>query len=176
MLAPSAGRGDELGVSDGQRLGAREAGIGRPGGERDRDHRAADPGPQRGDEGERQDQARESEEDVGQRASARGRAMPPKYPATQPMTRPTGTTRTRPRPPCRGDAPAVDQTREDVAAELVGAEPVRGRWRLEPVGEVLRIGVGGRDQRGGERDEDQQHDRDQPAIASRLAAKRRQPR
>ena len=34
-------------------------------GERDGDHRVLDAGPERGDEGERQDQPREGEEDVG---------------------------------------------------------------------------------------------------------------
>ena len=41
--------------ADGQRLGPREARIGRPGGERDGDDRVLDARPERGDEGQRQD-------------------------------------------------------------------------------------------------------------------------
>ena len=52
-------------LADGQRLGPREAGVGRPGGDRDGDDRVLDPGAQRRDEGQRQDQAREGQEDVG---------------------------------------------------------------------------------------------------------------
>ena len=50
---------DVVGVADDQRFGAREARIGRPGGERDRDDRVHDARPERGDEGERQHQLRE---------------------------------------------------------------------------------------------------------------------
>ena len=58
-------RRDVVGVADGQRLGPRDAGIGRPGGERDGDDRVLDARPQRRHEGERQDQARKGQEDVG---------------------------------------------------------------------------------------------------------------
>ena len=57
--------GDEVGVADRQRLGARDAGIGRPGRDGDGDDGVLDAGPKRGDEGQRQDQPREGEEDVG---------------------------------------------------------------------------------------------------------------
>ena len=57
--------GDVVGVADGQRLGPGDAGIGRPGGERDGDDRVLDARAQGGDEGQRQDQPREGEEDVG---------------------------------------------------------------------------------------------------------------
>ncbi len=57
--------GDVVGVADGQRLGPRDARIGRPGGDGDGDDRVLDAGPERRDEGERQDQLREGEEDVG---------------------------------------------------------------------------------------------------------------
>ena len=64
--APCSARGrDEVGWRGGQRLGAGDAGIGRPGGEGDGDHRVLDARAERGDEGEREDQAREGEEDVG---------------------------------------------------------------------------------------------------------------
>ena len=58
-------RGDVVALADGQRLGARDARVGRPGGDGDGDDRVLDAGPERGDEGERQDQPREGEEDVG---------------------------------------------------------------------------------------------------------------
>jgi hypothetical protein len=57
--------GDVVGLADRQRLGAGDAGIGRPGGDGDRDHRVLDARPERGDEGQRQDQARKGQEDVG---------------------------------------------------------------------------------------------------------------
>ena len=56
---------DELGVAEGQRLGAGDARIGRPGGDGDGDDRVLDAGPERGDEGQRQDQLRHRQEDVG---------------------------------------------------------------------------------------------------------------
>ena len=59
-----------------------------------------------------------------------------------------------------GVARAVDDAGQDVAADLVGAEPVRRRPRREGVAGDLRLAVG-RDQRredGGERiDEDHHH-------------------
>ncbi len=58
-------RGDVVGVADRQRLGARDPRIGRPGGERDGEHRVLDAGAQRGDEGQRQDEPREGEENIG---------------------------------------------------------------------------------------------------------------
>ena len=53
------GGGDEVAAGDRRRLGARDARIGRPGGERDRDHRVDDARPQRRREGEREHQPRE---------------------------------------------------------------------------------------------------------------------
>ena len=52
-------------LRDRQRLGAGEPRIGRPGGERDGDHRILDARPECRGEGQRQDETREGEEDVG---------------------------------------------------------------------------------------------------------------
>ena len=59
------GGGDEVALADGQRLGPGEAGVGRPGGDRDGDDRVLDARAECRDEGQRQDQAREGQEHVG---------------------------------------------------------------------------------------------------------------
>ncbi len=58
-------RGDIVGAAHGQRLGAGDAGIRRPGGDGDGDDGVLDARPERGDEGERQHQLRKGEEDIG---------------------------------------------------------------------------------------------------------------
>ena len=58
-------RGDVVGIAHRQRFGARDAGIGRPGGDGDGEHRILDAGAERGDEGQRQDQLGKGEKDVG---------------------------------------------------------------------------------------------------------------
>ena len=145
-------------LADGEGLGAGEAGVGRPGGDRDGDDRVVDAGAQRGDEGQGQDQAREGEEDVGD----------PHQDGVEPAAgiacegadqeadradddRDQGDDGER-------DARAPDDAGVDVAAELVGAEPVGGRGRLQALGEVLGDGRL-RGEPGGEGgDQDQQQD------------------
>ena len=108
-----------------QRLGARDPRIRRPRRDGDGDHRVLDAGAERRDEGERQDEPREGEEDVGDAHQHR-------------VDQPAGIAGDRADGEAdrRGDdrdedddeqrdARAVDDAREDVAALVVGAEPVR---------------------------------------------------
>ena len=131
------GRLDELGAPARQRLRAREPRIGRPGGERDRDHRVLDARAERGGEGERQHQAREGQEDVGDAhqhgvdpAAEISRGQPDREADRHHDDRDQGDDGQR-------DARAEEDARVDVAAELVGAERMRGRHRLQPVLEHL---------------------------------------
>ena len=62
------------------------------------------------------------------------------------------------------DAPSVEQALEKVAAEIVGAQPVSGRWRLEAAEQVGRGRVDAAqlgDQRSGQRQEQQEGQEDQ---------------
>jgi hypothetical protein len=66
-------------------------------------------------------------------------------------------------------ARAKNNSREDVAAKLVGAKPVGRAGRGEARGKILRGGVGGRDPRRGKRDDDEkQRQRQAPAAATAL--------
>ena len=53
---------------------------------------------------------------------------------------------------------AVQDARQHVASEIVGAEPMRRRWRFAAVGEVELIGRVRRERRRGERRRDQAHE------------------
>ena len=139
------------------------------------------PGTERGDEGERQDEAREGEEDVGdahQRgvdeparvagdgADERARWAPPARP-------PAGPRRQR-------DARAIDDPRQDVAALVVGAEPVRadgGNRRV--VRRSPMYGEYGREQVGeeGRQDKTRHDEQAQPSRAgcARTCARPRTP-
>ena len=52
---------DVVGLADRERFGARDARVRRPGCDGDRDHCVLDAGAERGNEGQREDQAREGE-------------------------------------------------------------------------------------------------------------------
>ena len=168
--ALQADRSDEIGVAHGQRLGARDPGIGRPGGDRDRDDRVLDAGAERRDEGERQDQARKREEDVGDahqdgvdpaaEIAGDGADQKPDR-ADQDHHEADDVER---------DARAVDDARVDVAAELVGAEPVRRRRRLQAVGEILGGRRMGRDPWRQRRDQHQRQHDAEPGDRQRVAA------
>ena len=67
------------------------------------------------------------------------------------------------------DAGGVDDPGENVAPELVGAEPMRQAWRLEPAFEPERGGIVRRDRRGedgerGDREDAGQPDAERPAA------------
>ncbi len=59
------GRQDEVAPAHRHGLGAGKPRIGRPGGDRDGDDRVLDAGPERSREGKSHDEARKSEEDIG---------------------------------------------------------------------------------------------------------------
>ena len=69
----------------------------------------------------------------------------------------------------KGGASAVEDTAEKVAAEAVGAEPVRGRGRLYRLAVVGRHRIVGRDQRCDQRGDDADHDQRQAQGAKRVA-------
>ena len=63
---------------------------------------------------------------------------------------------------------------EDVAPDLIGAEPVRRRWRLQQRQQVLRIRIGGRDRRTEHREQREQNqerraNQQEQALAPRAA-------
>ena len=125
-----AHRGDEVGIAQHQRLGARDARVGRPGGEGDRDHGVLDARSQRGHEGEREDQPREREEDVG---DAHQRGVDPaagiaRRGADQQADRPDGDDHQQHHE--QRDARAMHDAAEDVAAQGIRAEEMR-RGRRE---------------------------------------------
>ncbi len=132
-------RHDEFGVAQRDGLGAGDAGVRRPGGDRDGEDRVLDPRLQRGDEGEREDQPRERHEDVGDAHQHE-------------IDDPAGIARDRAdqepdRPDDDGDeaddqqrhARAGDDAGEDVAAEIVGAEPMRGAGRHQALVQILIV-------------------------------------
>ena len=85
---------------------------------------------------------------------------PPRYPAiipsTVPIPAPIATNSTAATSDTRD---AVDQPAQLVATEVVGAQPVLGRRRLQPEQQVLVVGVVGREQRGEDRHaHDEHHD------------------
>ena len=81
--------------------------------------------------------------------------LPPRYPATRPIRRPITSAAATP-----GSATlmrythAVDQTREQISAELVGSEQVIPGGTLETVLDVLLGGIVRRDERREDREDD----------------------
>ena len=145
---------------------------------RDGEHRVLDARPERGDEGERQDQPREGEEDVG---DAHQHAVDPAAEIAGGGADDEAEDRRGQRDQ-RDDverrARAVDDAAPDVAAELVGAEQVpAGAGRQQPV--LQRLGV--RIVRGEQRRERRPSapaatTMTRPSIASGLRAKLSQAR
>jgi hypothetical protein len=153
-------RRDRLRLAEEEGLRTGQSRIGRPAGEGDRHHRAHDAGPPRGNEGEGQDQAGQSEEDVTD-------------PHEDEIDDPAGVACDEAHEEAKGgdqpghrhhhaesDAPAIEQTGIEVAPHLVGAEPVLPTGRGEPVGEVGTGGIGraepGRGERNGEEEEQEE--------------------
>ncbi len=99
--------------------------------------------------------------------------MPPKKPASaadeQPRRRHGDSDHRDDR---QRDAAAIEEPRQDIAPELVGAEPVLRARRREPQREVRQIGIIGRQRRSGEREDcKRQHDRE-PRERRRMGGKR----
>ena len=155
-------RRDVVRAAQRQRLGPRQPRDRRPGGQRDRDDGVLEPGPQRRHEGERQDQRRERQEDVGdphqhrvEPAAEVAGERPDREPDRPDDDRDQRDDRQR-------DPRAVDDAAEHVAPDLVGAEEVRAARRLQHRRQVLQVGVLRRDQRREHRHHDQHRDHHQP--------------
>ena len=148
---------NEIALGDGDRFGARDAGIGRPGGERNGDHRVLDAGAKRCREGQRQHQAREGEEDIGD--AHQHRIDPAAEVARERADREADGGHHHRHQQHDGERHprAIEGAGIDVAAKFIGAEPVFGRRRRQPVGEILRDGRNAaRQQRREDRHEDEQ--------------------
>ena len=159
--------GDVVGAPNGERLGARDPRIRRPRRDRDGEHRVLDAGTERCDEGERQDETREREEDVGD-AHQRRVDEPSRITRDGTHDKPDGCGQDgHQNHDKQRDARAEDDARKDVAALVVGAEPVRGRRRQQArgaqVADVRRV----RGQHVGEHGRQHQADHDQQGPASR---------
>jgi hypothetical protein len=163
---------DVLAVADGDGLGTGQARIGRPGGQRDGEHRVFDSGAERRDEGERQDQPRECQEDVGEAHQnvvdpaadiAGHRADQDADGHHQDADQPDDVKR---------DPRAPDDALVDVPAQLVGAEPMLGARRQQAVGEMLLgpVSLGQERRQGG--DQHQGRDDQQPDHGDRIGAER----
>jgi hypothetical protein len=117
-------------VAHGDGLGARDTRVRRPRRDRDRDDGVLDAGTERRDERERQDQAREGEEHVGN-AHQHGIEPATEVAGDRTDQQPDWADQQHHEPDDVQRQPrAMDDARVDVAAQLVGAEPVRARRRL----------------------------------------------
>ena len=180
---------DEVELADAQHRTAGDADEDRRVHDGDGDDGVDPAGPEGGDDGEGEEDRREGEHDVGDHADG----------AVGPATEEAGGDPGG-RPDRRRDGDGDDgdaqrgedpfhHPRDDVAAELVGAHPVRGRRRGEAVGRVLLQRRIRRQAEGGEDRDDHQHDDDdeaddaggrrpqpaQPAAAGRRPAPPRRP-
>ena len=140
---------------------AHDAGVRRPGDDDDGEHGVAQPGPERGDHRHRQDDRREGEDEI---ADAHDRAVEQAGEVAGDRAE-DGADRHRDDHEQQGEGDrhpgAEDHPAEHVAAETVGAEPVRRARRLE-AWSVLGQRIGGGDQVA---EDDQQ----QPGAGDRQA-------
>ena len=152
-----------------KRLRPRQPRVGRPGRERDGRDRAGHAGLQGGDERQRQDQPREGEEDV-------------RHPHQHPVPHPARVAGDAPDREAhrrhhrhhgddhpQRDPPAVEDARENVPPQLVGAEQVRRRGPRQPVGQLLVPRIVRGQHRRQHRPGDQHHDHRQPRHRQRVA-------
>lgn len=151
-------------------VSAREPRVRGPCGDRDRDDRVDDARPERRREREREHDLRERERDVGdphERAVDEAAAVAGRRADREPDRHDDRDDEDR---DAEREPRARDQTREDVAAELVGAEPVRrGAGRQQPVGEHLAQRVVRHDERRDERDRDERGEDREPEKVQRIA-------
>ena len=129
-VAERARRLDVVLDLDVEHLGARQANEDRHRRDADRDHRVGEVRAEERRQRDRQDQEREGEHRVGQ-ARDQASTTPPTRPAIMPIGTPSAT-RDRDRDDAgeQRRARAPDDARQHVAADVVGAEPVRRRRRL----------------------------------------------
>ena len=135
------GRHDVLGIADRQGFGPRDAGKGRPSGQRDGQYRVLKARPEGGDEGQGQDQPRKGQEDIGEAhqkvidpaAHVAGHRADRQADGNHDHADQGHDVERHPRSP---DDPGVD-----VPAQLVGAEPMLGAGRHQAVGQILLAAV-----------------------------------
>src|SRR5581483_4143597 len=145
----------------------------------DRDHGVLEARAERRHDGERQQEPREREHHVDQRADRQVRAAPAQA-RRQPERRPhEPTDADADQADPEADAAPVDDPGQEVAAELVRPERVRRRRRPEPAGDRHPVGVD-RVERRPERRHPQEEERDRaadpPRPRAREARQRRPPR
>ena len=160
--AEGAGGFDEFAFAGGEDLSADEAGIAHPTAERKREHEIKDSGAAEGDERNRQQDSRERKKRVHQDnidEAVDGSSVVSSDGADDESEGERGEDDAT--ADQHGDARAVDDARENVAAQFVGAEPVGGRGRVEARGQVDRSRVlwsdPRREQGEDHEDDDQQH-------------------
>jgi len=152
-------------------------------GDADRDHRIGEAGAEKGGQRDRQDEERHREHGVGD-AHEQAVDPAPGVAGEQPDGHAEGERdRDRDETGEERGAGTVDHARQDVPADLVGAEEVRRARRLAHQEEVGRLGTVGSEQgrKSCRRDEEQNHDRaedgapapDQPAHRLAERAPRR---
>ena len=144
-----------------QRRAARQPREDRNGVDRDRDDRVGQAGAEHADDHDREQHARKGEQHVDQPHDhgVDAAADIARHDADRHADR--HRERDREHAFDQRDARAVDDAREQVAAELVGAEPVLGRRRHQHVHQVVLVGIVGRDQRREDAAEhEHQHDRE----------------
>ncbi|MNZ74492.1 hypothetical protein D3C78_929420 [compost metagenome] len=136
---------NEIAAANRHGFGASETRIGRPGGERDGENGAFDARLQRRDEGKRQDEAREGQEHIGHPHQHR-------IDDTAEITGDAADGETDRRNEnddgndhAKRDAATIEDTRKDIATQLIRAEPVLGTRKGEAVAEVLRRRIIGRE-------------------------------
>ncbi len=152
----------EFALLHGHDLAADEARVVDPAGERERDDEVDEAGAEEGDDRDREQDSGQSEEGVGE-VEVDERVGPALVKAGEAAEDAADDERGADDGDGdeQRDARAVEGAREDVAAELVGAEPVRVGGRKKALREVELGGVVRREQRGedgAEREECQQGD------------------
>lgn len=141
LEAPGTHGGDIIGLADRQRLGARQAGDRRPGGERDGNDGILDARSESCDEGQRQDEVREGQKHID---DAHQHRIDPAAEITcrgaddEPDRRDDDGRQKR---DVESDAGTEKQTAIDVATEFVGAEPMLEGGRQQPRRKVLIVNV-----------------------------------
>ena len=162
-------RGNEVAVTDGERISTGQPCISRPGRERDRKHRGTDSRLQCGNERQRKNQPGESQEHVGQPHKDAVQHAPGIAGDAADDQPDRGDQQRNGDDHAERDPPAIDDARIKVASQFVGTEPVCPGRGGEPVGEVLSGWIVRGNQRRGDRGDDQYDGCDQPRHREMVA-------
>src|SRR5271170_6362128 len=158
----SACRFDELALARGEDLSAHQAGVADPASERERENEIEDTGAAEGYERNRKQDSGEREERIHQdhvdEAVDASSVVAGDGADDEAEGERSGDDAA---PDQHRDARAIDNARENVAAEFVGAEPVRMRWRIEARRQINGSWILRRDpgsEQGEDHEDDDQHD------------------